>query len=98
MIFLKKLELLFISQNSIRCVVERQILLNNVFSELRHKELNIATHSGVTRTLEGFLPLFSPYKLRAFLYHLRQRYLTTRACRVSCVVSLMTVCWCCPAT
>lgn len=50
-------------------------MLNNVFSELRHKELNIATHSGVTRTLEGFLPLFSPYKLRAFLFHLRQRYM-----------------------
>jgi len=69
--------------------VERQILLNNVFSELRHKELNIATHSGVTRTLEGFLPLFSPYKLRAFLFHLRQRYPTTLlrvSCRWSCRV------------
>ncbi|KAL6062626.1 hypothetical protein QOT17_012056 [Balamuthia mandrillaris] len=54
---------------------ERDILINNVFSEMRGKEFNLAMHHRVSRIVEKLMPAFPLSYLRLFFYRLGDKIL-----------------------
>ena len=50
--------------------IEREIMVKKVFVEVNGKELPMCLHQGASRLLETFLPEFTPYQTRMFVFHL----------------------------